>query len=330
VNLSRQQINIIMASATASNIGTDISSVSKRGRKRRGDANIDDIRDDVEDENKEKIWSYLKGNLDMQTMILKMLERGSLVKKQKKVLLEKMIASSTNKYNLFSVENWADVLSGLDPDHFERDTLMLCSKSFLVKTGCYVGLLDPGSAPPSRKISLIVAHLKCRERDFGKGRYKDIRIEANEEKDGITKQHNFDEDGGCYKIVKESDGVGKIVHVGSGLEVRLDDKDLLDAKVSKNHSDNEACIKGKYSDPIIRRIFELGGVHLPKLFWLKKITDVGEELLEVVTDAAVAPSASSASASSGLTLAAIKAHNVSHAVPPEGSGDSVMPHGGEA
>ena len=44
-------------------------------------------------------------------------------------------------------------------------------------------------------------------------------------------------------------------------------------KFKLNHSEKEACLEGKYSGPLVSRIFATCGVALPKIFWQRKITD---------------------------------------------------------
>ena len=85
-------------------------------------------------------------------------------------------------------------------------------------------------------------------------------------------------------------------------------------KIIDNHDDHNACLKGRFSDPSLVRIFQQAGFTIPKPHWRKKITDerlsLGDEpraaLTADVLDAHIAAAAAAAA-------------------PPEGTGASVAP-----
>ena len=186
-----------------------------------------------------------------------------------------MSSSSTNKYSMLSIDNWATVLVEVDEDHFKHDALVLHPKAFLCKLGCWVANLDPTSALVSRKLLVIGRFMAGRSKELG-DRYKIVQFHVDAEQEKFRRCHGFDEDGGSFysKWADEAKTSGTLVHRGTGLEVPIP-KEFLgqEIKIVSNHQDDLASLKGEFSDPKIQRVFEKAGITLPKLHYQKKITD---------------------------------------------------------
>lgn len=189
-------------------------------------------------------------------------------------------AVSTNKFNLLSVENWADILTMFDGVHFEKEHLMKLPKTTLCKLGCMVGGIDPASALCCRKLRTVASFMKRRSSSIYSDRYVRVKIIPIEGSDEVQ-EYDFDEPGKGVFDVKITDGApAKIVHVGTGAEVEMPaEMKELGGKILNNYSDATAYFKGRFSDPLITRIFEAQSVTLPKPYWIKKITDFVDDSL---------------------------------------------------
>lgn len=261
---------------------SDASSViAQRKRARRstgsGSQQLGDIILQAEEENMECIRTHLAGKMDLQSLVIHMLEKGSLVKQRQKVeLKEPMAATSTNKFNLLSVENWADILTMFDGIHFDKEVLMTVAKKDLCKVGCMIAGIDPTSALISRKLKVIAKLMKKRASDTYNDMYLRVKFEKPENSEQRS-PHSFDSNGmGIFDVqLNEAKTKGKIIHVGTKQEVDMP-KEMIkhgEGKVYNNYSEQVACFKGEYSDPPIIKVFEKAGKTLPKLFWIKKIGD---------------------------------------------------------
>jgi hypothetical protein len=250
---------------------------SSRKRKTTNDDSIESIRGGLEAANFATIERELAGKLDLQSLVIKLLQKGSLENKKVKCAQDvKLAAPSTNKFNMLSCENWIDIFVEMDPDNFRhrKPALLLCSKEWLCKYGCFSGLIDPSSAIPSRKISSIAAFLKERSVSLCGSRYKLIILECNEAGQKLTQQHDFNRDIGVFSLKPADKASGnKIVHTGSNIMVDLPSEFDADTSLKNNQSEDTACLEGKFSDPLIVRVFAAAGVQLPKTWWAKKICD---------------------------------------------------------
>ena len=263
----------------ASDASSVIIARPKRARRSLGSGSqqhVGDIIMQAEEENLECIRTHLAGKMDLQSLVIHMLEKGSLKQKQKVEPKEPMAATSTNKFNLLSVENWADVLTMFDGIHFDKEVLMAVAKKDLCKVGCMIAGIDPTSALISRKLKVVAKFMKKRATEIYSDLYLRVKFERPENSEQRS-PHDFDSNGmGIFDVqLNEAKTKGKIIHVGTKQEVDMP-KEMIkhgEGKVYNNYSEQAACFKGEYSDPPIIKVFEKAGKTLPKLFWIKKIGD---------------------------------------------------------
>ena len=92
-------------------------------------------------------------------------------------------------------------------------------------------------------------------------------MEADSAGEELVRKHDFESDDGCFLIEYEDDSKdpGYIVQNGSvRVKVPIPEEFKGQAlKIKHNESEDEACLVGKYSDPLVRRIFQSHGINLP-------------------------------------------------------------------
>ena len=252
---------------------------SKRAKCEKG---ADAGRFNAENEMLEEITERLTGKLDWQILVLRQLKKGTFDKKEEKASgSEAMICSSTNKFNMMSISNWAAVLSQVDPVFFEKSSLEKAPKSWLCKTGCFAAMIDPTSAITSRKPSAIAAFMKARAEDMTAKRYLNVKMDFNEEEGKFDELEDYSENG-CFQTLPHEDiavvDKVKIAHVGSGVFVVVPKSMWADdtLKLHDNHQETLTHIKTAYDDVKVAKIFLKQGVRLPALHWTKKNPPTGD------------------------------------------------------
>lgn len=279
------------------------------------DDTIEGARERLEEDNFVAMFGYFHGRLDGQALCLRMIKDGKFEAKRAKTASagEKLAAKSTNKINMLSVENWADILGGLSPN-LVKEQLKCGNKAWLCRQGCWIAGLCPESAIMSRKIRVIRNFVKKRSDDTYGSRYKLVRFEADVEEEEVKVEHDFAVDPGCFYTKYEDDKFekGKIVFRGTP-EVSVEIPDSLikagePIEIQKNYDEQEAFIPGEFSDTLVSRVFQKAGRELPKKWFQKKITDAFESL-DVDSDAETTTPATSTSTGVPLTEANLAAHS---------------------
>ena len=111
--------------ADSASVVSSTPSGSGRAFKRKRSGNMDSIegtRNSVEEDNFNEIYKGLKGKLDEQLVVLKMIKHGTLKPKRSSNQLSSPMASiSTNKYSMLSIDNWATILYGVDEEFFKYE-----------------------------------------------------------------------------------------------------------------------------------------------------------------------------------------------------------------
>ena len=250
-------------------------------------ASIANIREDAQDTNLNQICKHLEGDPSLQMLVLHMLQKGSLKHTAKGNAAEKNVAPSSNKFQLLSIENWADILHDFDPLHFDRGILMKLSKAHLCQIGCFSGCLEPGSAIVSRSLKCITSLMLTRSIDMLKSRYLKVDITelgkhcgSDENQKKITVQHDWTK-AGVFEIMmpiqsevdREIDKPkALIVHIASGKSTPLP-PELYGLEIHDNYLETLAVFRTKLADILVIRVFESAHAVLPKPFWLKRIPD---------------------------------------------------------
>lgn len=268
----------VASAYTESEVGSVLSSSGRkrrRGKQSEPANNVCDIIQAAEEENMARIRDMLAGNMDLQTLCIHMLEKNLLRPQRKTKIDEPTAAASTNKFSLLSVENWADILSMFDGVVFEKEQLLKLKKEMICKMGCMAGGLDPASALCSRRLRVIASLMKRRSSDIFADRYTRVKLVVDEDTEQIV-EHDFSQNGkGVFDVTLSADKKsGTITHIGTGREVAIPAEMIENGpKIYDNYSESTAYFKGNYSNPLISMVYEKAGAKLPKLFWLKKITD---------------------------------------------------------
>ena len=266
------------AADTPSEAGSSTALGSRRKRPRAEGQNVGDIILEAEEENMARIRAHLRGKMDVQNLVIHMLEKGSLKPKVKASHDEPTAAPSTNKFQLLSVENWADILSMFDGVHFDKAVLVKIPKHDLCRIGCMVSGIEPGSALVSRKLRVIATFMKRRSSELYGDMYTRVKFKQLENSNEFA-SYDFDAPGcGTFDVeVSDDKTEGKIIHPGTQQEVPMP-KEMLEnggGIVHSNYSEHSAYFKGEYCDPAIFRVFEKAGKTLPMPFFIKKIGDFG-------------------------------------------------------
>ena len=250
----------------------------KRRTERDGDS-IEGIRSSLEEENFLRIFSAMTGKLDSQALCLKFIRMGKFEasrSRQKADLILKA-AQSTNKFHMLSIESWSDVLFMVDALVFPKEKTSLATKAWLCMVGCWAGGIDKDSAIPSRVLSVIAKTIKDRSVNIFGSRHTQVVIVLNDDETELEQVHNFETDPGSFYAVydDEAHSNGWIHHRGTvERKVRIPNGFRGGPiRVMNNHMDSKASLSGEYSDPLVTRIFKQNNIDLPKIFFLKKITD---------------------------------------------------------
>ena len=248
-------------------------------------ASISTIREDAQDTNLNKICKHLEGDPSLQMLVLHMLQKGALQHTAKGTVAEKSVATSSSKFQLLSIENWAASLHDFSPLRFNRGILMKLSKAHLCQIGCFTGCLEPGPAIASRSLKCITSLMLTRSIDMFKSRRPKVDINelgkhcwSDENQKKINVQHDWTK-AGVFEIKmpiqsevdREIDkSKALILHISSGKSTALP-PELYGLEAHDNYLVTLAVFKTKLADVLVIRVFESAQAVLPKPFWLKRI-----------------------------------------------------------
>lgn len=139
--------------------------------------------------------------------------------------------------------------------------------------GCLIGGIDPSSALISRRLRIIASFIKRRSSECYKDQYTNSKLKYNDQDDKIE-GIDFTQFGVFGVSIAADKKSGVTVHKGSGIQCAMPDEMIAaGGKIYDNHSESCAYFKGAFSGPLIARVFAKANKTLPKLFWIKKITD---------------------------------------------------------
>ena len=265
---------------SASQVGSDagISFLSGAKRRRKSEASSSNMRENTEQDMIAEIGTLLTGRLDIQILVLRQLKTGALERKAADATTGlDAVAPSTNKLNMLSIANWAQILHEFDPDRFVVAVLLQAPKQWLCKTACFIGMLDEKSALYSRSVSQMAAFLRKRcDELYARNRHGHISIGYAADKNKITSLHDYDADGGCFydKPIDGEDTHVLLWHRGTDLNIRVPKtlwKNPDSRVVSNNHSEELSTIIGEYDDIKVNKLFAKQDVQLPALWFSKRI-----------------------------------------------------------
>ena len=255
-------------------------------RKNKDSDSIDAVRHNLEVGNFVEIFQYMSGKLDAQALCVQFIKDGKFESNKKRKIddEEPKAAPSTNKFIMLSIDNWCEILQYVDSDKFPKPVMSLGSKSWLCTVGCWMGGIQKDSAIPARSLRVIGMFIRQRSTDIYGSRHLSINAIPDASGEKLEVQHDFATNVGSFTAEYHHDDhlgqSGRLVHYGTErLSCPIPDEFKGQILVfKKNHSDDEATLAGKYSDPLLRRIFKESGIDIPKTWWQKRITD-GKEIV---------------------------------------------------
>eukprot|EP00971_Amphidinium_carterae_P233558 4635104-Amphidinium_carterae.1 len=263
------------------------SCVTRLGKRKRaaigGINSIAAVKAEAEEEILNKIVAHLRGSESLQLWVLHMLDKGILQKQASGTAekTERMVSQSNNKFNLMSHQDWIDVLAVASPDTFPKEITKSGTKWQLQEYGCYMGGIDPSSAIPSRKVSVIGQFLQSRATDVLSGRHSSLTLVTSgpEHKPKLV-QHPWCSNGVFQQLVVDEPiaegGTEKKVylqHRATGKSVAWPDTVPTSLAIDKNYVESEAVFHCKLADVSLTRCFKEAGVELPQAWWMRRMKE---------------------------------------------------------
>ena len=250
-------------------------------------------------------------------------------------MTELKAAVSTNKFHMLSIENWSEILFIVSPEKFPKEVTMLGNKAWLCKVGCWIAGLNKDSAIPSRVLRVVANTIRARADQIYGSRYDQVVIVADDAGCDLDEKHDFTKHPGSFfaEYTEPEFQAGFIHHRGTAKHRVPIPPDFKGTELTflNNHDEHLASLQGKFSDPLISRIFKEGGIELPKPFYLKKITDNKEITLlddnaQVEASTAVLRSATLAAHNAAFETAS-RNDSAGHSggVAPDGTGENAPP-----
>lgn len=277
---------------------------------------LDGLRAAKEQKTLDRITELLTGRAEVADLVLFQLESGKFDRSRAPTDSSvSKLRPSCNKLRLISKEYWEEILALVDGDAFKPEVVGCLSKGSCAQIACFIGRIELGSAPPSKKVPLIANWLQRRNISIGNrvGNFIWVR-----DTDNHIVGVNWEQCGPFCRV--EEGGEGFIKHRDSGRCVPSPLGIAPNELLKDNFVESAASLQGEYSPILISSVFKRKNEELPSIANYARVPDQAELDLSPTADDAAPREADESVAPPVAPLA-----SPASPAPPAGSGGSRVP-----